>query len=416
MRVDDAIVATYRIESFLPLEQACAVLAGEQSSGTFVAVPGESDELRARHGARVLGIEEVEPSGPPLPGATRPDDGGRLRAGIARIAFPLENTGPSLPSLITTVAGNLFELRELAGVRLLDVEVPEVFATAYGGPRFGIAGTRALIGPGDEPLVGTIIKPSVGLPLDELAVMVRELVEAGVDFIKDDELIANPPYSPVAERARVVMREIESAAQRTGRKAMYAFNITDDVSRMEAHAEAVRGAGGTCVMVCVNTVGFAGLSHIVERAGLPVHGHRAMMGAMMRHPGLGVDFRAFQTFARIAGVDHLHTGGFGSKFYETDDEVERSIRAVQAPLHGTRDVLPVLSSAQWAGSVPTTWQRIGSRDLLMVAGGGVLAHPDGVAAGVRSIRTAWRATIAGTSLADAAKDDPDLRHALDTFG
>ena len=410
-----SIVATYRIQSYFSLEHAAEVLAGEQSSGTFVAVPGETTELRDRHGARILGIDEIEAGDRPLPGTLRPEPDSRLRAGVVRIAFPLENVGTSLSTLITTVAGNLFDLRELGGVRLLSVEVPPRFTAAYGGPRFGISGTRELIGVADRPLIGTIIKPNVGLAIEDHALLVRDLLAAGVDFIKDDELIADPPYSPVAERARAVMKEINESADRTGKKAMYAFNITDDIDKMEAHAEAVRSVGGTCVMVCINTVGFAGLAHISHRAGLPVHGHRAMSGAMMRHPDLGIDFRAFQTFARIAGVDHLHTNGFGNKFYESDDDVERSIHAVQQPLEGTRSVLPVLSSAQWAGTVPTTWERVGSRDLLMVAGGGVLGHPDGVEAGVRSIHSAWRATLAGESLEAAGTDDAALRRALEAF-
>ena len=413
--MDQAIVATYRIQSFHELGRAAEILAGEQSSGTFVEVPGESDELRARHGARILELEEVPPGDQILPGSTQPDTGGRLRAAIVRIAFPLDNVGVSLPAVLTTVAGNLYELRELAGVKLTSVEVPDVFPETYGGPRFGVAGTRELIGVRRDPLLGTIIKPSVGLPLEDLSRLVRRLVASGVDFIKDDELIADPPYSRLEDRVRVVMREIDEAAERTGKKVMYAFNITDDIGRMERHAEAVRTAGGTCVMVCVNVVGVAGLAHIVERAGLPVHGHRAMLGAIMRHPELGIGFDAFQTFARIAGVDHLHTSGFGNKFYETDQDVARSIEAVQRPIGSTKAVLPVLSSAQWAGSVPTTWHHVGSRDLLMVAGGGILAHPDGLEGGVQSMRAAWDATIEGNSLEEAAKSDTSLARALQTF-
>jgi ribulose-bisphosphate carboxylase large chain len=153
-------------------------------------------------------------------------------------------------------------------------------------------------------MIGTIVKPSIGLPLEELGQLVRELAEAGIDFIKDDELIANPPYSPLRERVAVVMDEINRAADRTGKKVMYAFNITDDIDRLGANYDLVRAAGGTCVMVCVNLIGLAGVAYLRERSALPIHGHRAMIGALMRHPELGIDFVAFQKLARLAGCSY----------------------------------------------------------------------------------------------------------------
>ncbi|MCB0113792.1 MAG: hypothetical protein KDD84_06870 [Caldilineaceae bacterium] len=69
----DRILATYIIETAHPLEKAAAAMAGEQSSGTFVPIPGETDELRARHGAQIVRITELEPSDlPSLPGSKPP--------------------------------------------------------------------------------------------------------------------------------------------------------------------------------------------------------------------------------------------------------------------------------------------------------------------------------------------------------
>lgn len=266
------------------------------------------------------------------------------------------------------------------------------------------------------PMIGTIIKPSIGLPLGELRLLVRELAAAGIDFIKDDELIANPPYSPLRERVAVVMDEINRAADRTGKKVMYAFNITDDIDRLAANHDLVQKAGGTCVMVCVNLVGLAGVAYLRERAALPVHGHRAMIGALMRHPKLGIGFVAFQKLARLAGVDHLHTNGFGNKFYESDEEVLTSVRAVREPLFGGYETLPVLSSAQWAGLAPLTYRLTRTTDLLVLAGGGIHGHPDGAAAGVASMRDAWTAAVNGVGLDRQAERSEALRRALATFG
>ena len=413
--VDEGTVrATYRIESMVGLERAAEALAGEQSTGTFVRVEGETEDLQKRHRARVASISELEDaSRPSLPGAVASTE--RVSVGLVEVDFPLENFGPSIPNLLATVAGNLFELRELAGCRLVDLSLPPAFAKAYPGPRFGVRGTRLLMSAPTGALIGGIVKPSVGLSLEEQAKRVRALAAAGADFAKDDELIADPPYSPLAARVPRVMRAVEQVADRTGRKLMYAFNITGDIDELRRRHDVVVAAGGTCVMVCVNIVGFAGVRHLSAFAEVPIHGHRAMMGALMRHPALGIDFRVFQQLARLAGVDHLHTNGMHNKFYETDDEVEASIKAVRQPLFGGYEILPVLSSGQWAGTVSTVYDRLGTTDVLMVAGGGIFAHPGGTAAGVTSLREAWQAAVDGVPLAERAQTSQPLEEAVRYF-
>ncbi|HTW97813.1 MAG TPA: ribulose-bisphosphate carboxylase large subunit family protein [Acidimicrobiales bacterium] len=409
----ETVRATYRIESRIGLERAAETLAGEQSSGTFTRVAGETEELQKRHRARVASLAHAgELAEPSLPGAAGE---GPVQVGIVEIDFPLENFGPSIPNLLATVAGNLFELRELAGCRLLDVELPPAFADAYPGPRFGISGTRRLMSAPTGALLGGIVKPSVGLSPEEQAARVLALAEAGADFAKDDELIADPPYSPLAERVRHVMAAVDRAAERTGRKLMYAFNITGDIDELRRRHDLVVEAGGTCVMLCVNLVGLGGVRYVREFAEVPIHGHRALIGALMRHPALGIDFRAFQKLARLAGVDHLHTNGMRNKFYETDDEVQASIEAVRTPLFGGYEVLPVLSSQQWAGTAAEAYRRVRTTDLLMIAGGGIFAHPDGPGAGVRSLREAWEAAVAGVPLEERATTSAALRAAIAQF-
>jgi ribulose-bisphosphate carboxylase large chain len=410
------VVATYLVESYLPLAEAAEVIAGEQSTGTFVAVARETVELRARFAARVLEIEELPATGNgDLPGVIRPP-GARRRGGRVRIAFGLDNFGPSLPNLLAAVAGNLFELRQLAGIRLLDLDLPSAFADRYPGPRYGVTGTREVLSRPDGVLLGTIVKPSIGLPVEELRIVVRELAEAGIDFIKDDELMGNPPHSPLVDRVAVVSEELDKVAARTGRRPMYAFNITDDLDRMATNHDLVRNAGGTCVMVCVNLVGLAGLAWLRERCELPIHGHRAMTGVYTRAPQLGIDFVAWSKLARLAGADHLHTNGLSNKFYETDEEVLRSIAAVRRPLFGGYQTLPVLSSGQWAGLAPETYRQTGTTDLLVLAGGGIHGHPDGPGAGVTAMRAAWQCAVEGGDLEAAAQAEPALQRAIETFG
>jgi ribulose-bisphosphate carboxylase large chain len=415
----ERVLATYLVETPHPLEHAAAVIAGEQSSGTFVSVPGETSELKERFGAQVLSIEPLgEVNEPSLPGSRPPRSQARTayRRGRVVISFPLHNFGPSLPSLLATVAGNLYELQELSGIRLEDLELPQAFAERYPGPGFGIDGTRRLAQVQGRPLIGTIIKPSIGLSPEALAKLVRDLATAGLDFIKDDELQADPPYAPFEQRVAAVMPEIQRVADRTGRKAMYAFNISGDVDHMLRSHDLVKKHGGTCVMVNVNSVGFAALAHVRRHCELPMHGHRANFGAMSRHPLLGIGYTAYQKLCRLAGVDHLHVGGFNSKFYETNEEVGRSMVDCLTPMFGDYRVMPAISSAQWAGSAIDIYAATRTTDVIHLAGGGIIAHPGGTEAGVRSMQQGWEAALAGIPLDTYAETHPELRQAIEKFG
>lgn len=423
---EDRVIATYLIETPHPLEHAAAVLAGEQSSGTFVSVPGETNELKERYGAQVVNIKALgSVDTPSLPGSKAPKSAGanvKYQRGRVAISFPLHNFGPSLTSLFSTVAGNLYELQELSGVRLEDLELPLAFAERYPGPAFGIDGTRKLARVEGRPLIGTIIKPSIGLSTDAIATLVRDLATAGLDFIKDDELQADPTYASFAQRVNAVMPEIKKVADKTGRKAMYAFNITGDIDHMLRSHDLVKKAGGTCVMVNVNAVGLAAVAYLRQHCELPIHGHRAWFGAIARHPLLGIGFTAFQKLFRLAGVDHLHVGGFNSKFYETNEEVGRSILDCVTPMFGglqvSRDyrVMPAISSAQWAGSAPEIYAATKTLDVIHLAGGGIIAHPGGTAAGVRSMQQGWEAALRSEPLDKYAETHEELKQAIMKFG
>lgn len=411
------IIAEYLVETPKSLSVAAESMAGEQSTGTFTRVPGETDELRVRFAARVESIEELESAAAPsLRGAVAPAAGSGYQRGRVRISFPLESVGANLPAIISTVAGNLFELRYLSGLRLLDLEFPNRLAAHFPGPQFGIRGTRELADVIERPIIGTIVKPSVGLTPAATAELVRTLAEAGVDFVKDDELMANPPHSPLVERVQAVMEVVNEVADRTGRKVMYAFNISDQLDQMLAHHDTILAAGGTCLMISLNSVGFAAVDYLRRRSALPIHGHRNGWGMLSRHPALGMDFMAYQKLWRLVGVDQLHVNGLKNKFCEPDDSVVNSIRACLAPMFGGYTVMPVVSSGQWGGQAPETHRRTESLDLMYLAGGGIVAHPGGPAAGVAAIRQAWEAAASEIPLDEFARTHRELRQSLDFFG
>lgn len=415
--MSDRIEATYRIETHYAIDEATEAMAGEQSSGTFIDVPGETDALRERHGARVESIQRLESvDEPTLPGSSPPDGApstATYRRARVTISFPYENVGPSIQNLLTTVAGNLFELRHFSGLRLLDLEIPEAISAAYPGPKFGIEGTRELLGVRDRPIIGTIIKPSVGLTPDETAETVAEMVTAGLDFIKDDELIADPPYSPIEDRVAAVMDVIDDS----GKDVMYACNVTGDVDEMLERHDRIKEAGGNCVMVSLNSVGLSGVVALRKEADLPIHGHRNGWGALSRCPQLGFDYEAYQQFFRLAGVDHLHVNGVRNKFCESDESVISSARKCQTPIVSEGDtVMPVFSSGQWAGQAPDTYEALGNADLMYLCGGGIMGHPDGPAAGVEHLKQGWEAAMQGIPLETYAEDHEALRRAIEHFG
>lgn len=411
--------ARYMVESFEPLDKVAEIIAGEQSSGTFMSLPGETTELKERARARVVRIQPLPPvSEASLSSAhvARRHTPGTYNRGELEIAFPTANVGTNLPTLLATVAGNLFELGEVTGLRLLDIDFPDSYADQFLGPKFGVAGTRKLAGVEGRPLIGTIIKPSIGLRPDQAAELVDALCAGNIDFIKDDELMADPPYAPFEERLKAIMPVITSHADRLGRMPMYAMNISGTVDEMRSRHDMVLAAGGTCVMVSVNWIGIAALQHLRSYTQLPIHAHRNGWGVFTRSSSLGFAFPAFQKIWRLAGVDQLHVNGLRNKFWESDATVIESAKSCLGPVAHLTPIMPVFSSAQWAGQALDTYVQLGSTNLMHLAGGGIIGHPQGIAAGVASMREGWEAAVSGISLDAYAVDHPALKAAMAQFG
>ena len=411
--MSERIHATYWLETGDDPRRAAEVIAGEQSSGTFVALATETPELKARSGARVERLEVLgESNAPSLAGGMASPVYTRC---TLELSWPIENVGPSLPNLMSTIAGNLFELRQVSGLRLTGLQLPPSFARAYPGPAFGIEGTRRLSGVEHGPLIGTIIKPSVGLSPEETAQQVRELVAGGIDFIKDDELQADGPHCPFDERVRAVMRVVNEHADRTGKKVMVAFNLTGDLDQMRRRHDLVLAEGGTCVMAVLNSVGLVGLHELRRHTQLPIHAHRAGWGYLSRCAELGWDYAPWQMIWRLAGADHLHVNGLHNKFSEPDDSVIAAARAVLAPVmpQAPMAAMPVFSSGQTGLQAAETYRAIGCADLIHAAGGGIFGHPGGIAAGVEAMREAWVAAIEGVPLAQHAERHEALAAALE---
>jgi ribulose-bisphosphate carboxylase large chain len=390
----ERVKATYLIETPLEVEKAAANLAGWQSGGTFVTVPGETDERKNRFAARVENIEHLD-----------------------KVSWPIGNFGANIPALISTIQGILYDFPQFTGLKLDDFELPDFYTEHFKGPGFGLKGTQELAGvESGHPMIGTIIKPSVGLTPEYTADLVRILAEAGIDFIKDDEIMTSTANSPFAVRVENIMKVINDFAEKTGKRVMYGFNVTGDLDTMEANYEKILRAGGTCAMLSINSVGWAGVKTVCDWGELTIHGHRNGWGMLNRHPFLGINFPAYNKLWRLAGVDQMHVNGIKSKFWESDDSVVRSIKSCLTPFLSNESVLPVVGSGQWGGQAFETFERTQTTDLLYLAGGGIMAHPSGPAGGVKALHQAWESAVQGYTLEETEKTYKEFGESVEKFG
>lgn len=409
------ITLTYLIETPGDPERLAQKIASDQSTGTFVPVPGETEELKARVAARVIAMRKL----PPSRLSSFPSDEARpFNRAEADIAFPFEAIGTDLAALMTIAIGGVFSIKGFTGIRVIDMKLPGEFAKAWPGPQFGIEGSRRLTGVHGRPIIGTIIKPALGLRPHETAALVKEVIEADVDFVKDDEKLMSPAYSPLEARLKAIMPMILEREQRTARKVMYAWGITaTDPDEMMRNHDLVVRHGGNCAVININSIGFGAMAFLRKRSALVLHAHRNGWDILTRHPGLGMDFKVYQQFWRLLGVDQFQINGIRVKYWEPDESFVASFKALRTPLFDPRDCpLPVAGSGQWGGQAPDTYERTGrTTDLLYLCGGGIVSHPGGAAAGVRAVRQAWEAAVQGIPLAVYAKEHSELAQSIAKF-
>lgn len=406
------IQVTYRLETSGEIEALAAKIASDQSTGTFTALPNETDEVRARCAATVVKIKPLESSD--TPSFPDPDGTGPYHRADVTIAYPLEAVGTDIAALMTITIGGVYAVRGLTGVRVKDINLPSEWS-CHPGPQFGITGSRKLMGVTDGPMIASIIKPSLGLLPEETADVVKTLVEAGVDFIKDDEKLMSPGYSSLEDRVKAIMPVIKDHEQKTGKKVMYAFGISSaDPDTMMRNHDTVIAHGGNAAVLNINSIGYGGMSFLRKRSNLCLHAHRNGWDILTRHPGLGMDFTAYQKIWRLLGVDQFQINGIRAKYWEPDESFVQSFKDVMTPIFSDTDrPLPVVCSGQWGGQAVDTYRQTGrTLDLMYLGGGGIHGHPMGIAAGVKAIRQAWDAAAADVELADYANDHPELAASL----
>lgn len=407
---DDYLVATY-LASYpngIPIPKLAPALAIEQSTGTWVAVPGETPEVRRCHVAKVLGVYEV----PDWEWMVPPDV--QYRHYIIQMAFPQVNIGLQIPMLLTTVIGNL----SMAGrVKLLDVRFPEKYVAGFQGPRFGIAGVRKLLGVKDRPLLNNMIKPCTGYPPEVGVELFRAAARGGCDIIKDDELIANASFNEVQARVKLYMQAERQVYEETGEHTLYTVNVTDEVPRVFENARRAVELGCNALMVNYLATGFPVLRALAEdpALGVPVLAHMDVAGALYSSEWHGLSSHlVLGKLPRLAGADVVVIPAPYGKAPVLPEKFQRVAQNLTFPLYDLKPAFPMPSGGITPRMVPTVIKDLGT-DIVIGSGGGIHAHPQGPVAGARAFRQAIQATLQGRSLEDAAGEYPELKAALEAW-
>jgi ribulose-bisphosphate carboxylase large chain len=280
---------------------------------------------------------------------------------------------------------------------------------------YGIAGIRNLIKVPERPLVGTIIKPKLGLNTKDHAQVAYEAWSGGCDIVKDDENLSSQKFNPFEDRVSQTLESRDKAQEETGERKVYMVNITAETDTMLKRAQTVLDQGGEYVMVDILTCGWSALQTLrTQNYKLVIHAHRAGHAAFTKNPKHGIAMRPIATVARIIGVDQLHVGTVVGKMSETKAEVFENIDACKAQLDGLKPVLPVASGGLHPRLVPALLETFGN-DVVIQAGGGIHGHPDGTIAGAKAMRQAVDATLKGLSLEEYAKTHKELKTALELW-
>jgi ribulose-bisphosphate carboxylase large chain len=396
---DANVICKYKIITDMDIRLAAAAVATEQSTGTWTGISTLNDEIFKRYHGRVIDIQ----------------------GNVATIAYPEDDFSLDIggvPQILSVIAGNLFGLEGLKGVRLEDVEFPRGMLRAFKGPKFGIPGLRKALKRPDKPLVGTIVKPKIGLPPRDMADFVYEAGMGGLTNGKDDETLSNQRFCPLEDRVVAIAEAIDRVKAETGHVMMHAINVSTRGDRVLEVAERAQELGASELMVDVFTCGFAAVQVLAEDPSikLPIHVHRTMHGAITRNKDLGVSMAVFSKLVRMCGGDALHVGTFGvGKMKSSAAEDLANQRACVGPELPYEKVMPVCSGGMHPALIEPLVKITGT-DVQIQAGGGVAGHPGGVRAGARAMVQAVDAVYQGIPLSEYSKSHPDLREAIKKWG
>lgn len=351
-----------------------------------------------------------------------------IKGKYIKIAYPQELFEfDNVPNILSSIAGNILGMKSVKTIKLEDVSFPKTILKSFRGPRYGIEGIRKMMKVKNRPLVGTIIKPKLGLNSEHHAESAYKSWKGGCDFVKDDENLSSQKFNMFEQRLAKTLEMADRAEEETGEKKAYLVNVTAETKEMLKRAQLVEKQGGKYVMIDILTSGWAAVQTLREaNFKMAIHAHRAMHAAFDRNPEQGINMLVIADFARIIGVDTLHIGtGIGKlegdvkDIEELQEEMEKmKVKETKNRLEqrwwNIKPVLGVSSGGLQPGHVPFLIKHLG-KDLVIQAGGGIHGHPLGTEAGARAMRQAVDAVMKKIPLKEYAKTHVELEEALNLW-
>ncbi|MDI9480996.1 MAG: RuBisCO large subunit C-terminal-like domain-containing protein [Syntrophomonadaceae bacterium] len=409
--VGEYVVATYYLQTSrnVDIVKKISSIAIEQTTGTWVPVPEETAEVREKYVAKVIGIYEVPANEYEVPGNQD------TRQWVFQLAFPAVNFGPQIPMLLSTIIGNISMVGPL---KLLDIKFPAKFLARFKGPKFGVEGVRELLGVYDRPLLNNMIKPCTGYTPEVGCRLFARAVEGGVDIIKDDELIADPPFNPRDQRIKLYMEVIRQHYEETGHKVLYTPNITDGALNVLDNARRAIDAGANAIMINYLTVGISAMQGLAEHPDInvPIMAHLDFAGTMYESPVSGMSSHLILgKLARMAGADMVVYPSPYGKFPLLRERYLQIGYHLNGSWCNIKRVFPMPGGGVMPNCVHAIYRDLGS-DSIMGCGGAIHGHPMGPVAGAKAMRQVIDAAVKGISMVEAAKEYPELQAALDAWG
>jgi ribulose-bisphosphate carboxylase large chain len=409
----DDVIAEFHVEpNKASLEAACNDVAGESSIGTWTEVGTMNKRIWRDLRPKVYAINR--------------------KGKNVCIAYPLNlfELG-NVPQLMSSIGGNVFGMKTIANLRLLDIRLPERYIRSFSGPKFGIMGIRKRFRVRKRPLLGTIVKPKLGLTESEHARSAYEAWIGGIDIVKDDENLTSMGFNRFERRVVETLKMRGLAEKKTGEGKFYMPNVTAETKEMLRRAEFAKNHGCEYAMVDIVSVGWSGLQtlrNFNDELNLILHAHRAGHAAFTKNPRHGIAMLVVAKLARLIGVDQIHVGTAnvgkmaGDETSEIEDEIESRFmtelkggHALEQFWYGIKPVFAVASGGLHPGNITKLLDIMGN-NIIIQAGGGVHGHPKGTIAGAKAMRQALEAYMKGIPLQDYAADHPELAEAIKTWG
>jgi 2,3-diketo-5-methylthiopentyl-1-phosphate enolase len=302
---------------------------------------------------------------------------------------------------------------------VLDIRFPRSFVNSFPGPAFGIEGVRKYAGiRNGRPLTCAMFKPCVGAPPAALARMMRELALGGLDVVKDDELLADPPFCTLKDRLKEILKVVKEVEKTRGRRVLYAVNVTDAPEKQKKNIDMALKMGANCLMFNVATIGWASLAEAVRqiKGRVPVLAHPDFAGAYFGSPDYGLNSALILgKFMRLAGADMVICPSPYGKVPMVLERVLSIAQQLQAPLYNLKPCLVGPSAGMHQGQVQQLLNDFGA-DVIAAGGGCFHGHPDGAQAGAMAMYQAIDAWMAGIPTEKAAAQHHELKLAVEKWG